>query len=74
MFLNVSSWETFSAATDAAEAHALEPQTAGLVEGVGKFNTILEPGLNFLIPILDKVPSQKVSCGSTGASLGIFVN
>ena len=34
MYLNVSSWETFSAATDAAEAHALEPQTAGLVEGV----------------------------------------
>ena len=49
-------------------------QEAWLVERMGKFNTILEPGLNFLIPILDKVLSQKVSCGSTGASLGIFVN
>merc|ERR1719193_2490024 len=30
-------------------------QEAWLVERMGKFNTILEPGLNFLIPILDKV-------------------
>ena len=35
-------------------------QEAWLVERMGKFNTILEPGLNFLIPILDKVLSQKV--------------
>ena len=34
MFLNVSSWETFSAANDAAESHVIEPHTAGLVEGV----------------------------------------
>ena len=32
-------------------------QEAWLVERMGKFNTILEPGLNFLIPVLDKVPS-----------------
>jgi len=30
-------------------------QEAWLVERMGKFNTILEPGLNFLIPFLDKV-------------------
>jgi len=30
-------------------------QEAWLVERMGKFNTILEPGLNFLIPVLDKV-------------------
>ena len=48
MFLNVSSWETFSAATDAAEAHALEPQTAGLVEGVSGGAV----GLLFLIGIM----------------------
>merc|ERR1719180_539129 len=30
-------------------------QEAWLVERMGKFNTNLEPGLNFLIPILDKV-------------------
>ena len=35
-------------------------QEAWLVERMGKFNTILEPGLNFLIPFLDKVLSQKV--------------
>ena len=35
-------------------------QEAWLVERMGKFNTILEPGLNFLIPILDKVLPQKV--------------
>ena len=35
MYLNVSTWETFStAANDAAENHATQPQTAGLVEGV----------------------------------------
>ena len=34
MYFNVSSWETFSAANDAAESHATQPQTAGLVEGV----------------------------------------
>ena len=35
MYLNVSTWETFStAANDAAESHATQPQTAGLVEGV----------------------------------------
>ena len=32
-------------------------QEAWLVERMGKFNTILEPGLNFLIPVLDKVCS-----------------
>ena len=48
MYLNVSSWETFSAATDAAEAHALEPQTAGLVEGVSGGAV----GLLFLIGIM----------------------
>ena len=46
-------------------------QEAWLVERMGKFNTILEPGLNFLIPILDKVLSQKVLCSSTGGSLYI---
>jgi len=30
-------------------------QEAWVVERMGKFNAILEPGLNFLIPILDKV-------------------
>jgi cell division cycle 20-like protein 1 (cofactor of APC complex) len=30
-------------------------QEAWLVERMGRFNTILEPGLNFLIPVLDKV-------------------
>lgn len=30
-------------------------QEAWLVERMGKFNAVLEPGLNFLIPILDKV-------------------
>ena len=43
-------------------------QEAWLVERMGKFNTILEPGLNFLIPILDKVLLQKVG----SSSLDIF--
>lgn len=30
-------------------------QEAWIVERMGKFNTILKPGLNFLIPILDRV-------------------
>lgn len=30
-------------------------QEAWLVERMGRFSTILEPGLNFLIPVLDKV-------------------
>ena len=47
MFLNVSSWETFSAANDAAESHAIEPHTAGLVEGVSGAAV----GLLFLIGI-----------------------
>lgn len=30
-------------------------QEAWIVERMGKFNRILEPGLNVLIPILDKI-------------------
>ena len=30
-------------------------QEAWVVERMGRFHTILEPGLNFLIPVLDRV-------------------
>ena len=30
-------------------------QEAWVVERMGKFNKILEPGLNFLVPIMDKI-------------------
>jgi regulator of protease activity HflC (stomatin/prohibitin superfamily) len=30
-------------------------QEAWLVERMGKFNRTLEPGINFLIPLIDKV-------------------
>ena len=49
MYLNVSTWETFStAANDAAESHATQPQTAGLVEGVSGAAV----GVLFLIGIM----------------------
>ena len=34
MFLNVSTWETFSAANDAAQDKAIDSPTAGLIEGL----------------------------------------
>ena len=30
-------------------------QTAWVIERLGKFHTVLNPGLNFIIPFIDKV-------------------
>ena len=69
MFLNVSSWETFSAANDAAESHAIEPQTAGLVEGVSGAAV----GLLFLIGIIVAVKKNLEAVQGVLEQLQVFL-
>ena len=70
MFLNVSTWETFStAATDAAESHATQPQTAGLVEGVSGAAV----GVLFLIGIIVAVRKNLETVQGVLEQLQVFL-
>ena len=69
MYLNVSTWETFSAANDAAEMHAIQPQTAGLVEGLSGAAV----GLAFLIGIMIAVRKYLETVQGVLEQLRIFL-
>ena len=69
MFLNVSSWETFSAANDAAQDHVIESQTAGLVEGVSGAAV----GALFLIGIIVAVKKNLEAVQGVLEQLRVFL-